>query len=59
MTDDDLLKAGSNEIELVDFRILKKTKDGVYEGIYGVNVSKVKGNLNFFLILWIGSAKKR
>lgn len=42
MTDDDLLKAGSNEIELVDFRILKKTKDGIYEGIYGVNVSKVK-----------------
>ena len=29
MTDDDLLKAGSNEIELVDFRILKKTKDGI------------------------------
>jgi ATP synthase gamma chain len=38
----DMLKTGSNEMELVDFRILKKTGDKVYEGIYGVNVAKVR-----------------
>ena len=36
------LKVGSNEMELVDFRILKKENDSVYEGIYGINVSKVR-----------------
>jgi two-component system chemotaxis response regulator CheV len=36
------LKVGSNEMELVDFRIFKQEKDKVYEGIYGVNVSKVR-----------------
>jgi two-component system chemotaxis response regulator CheV len=36
------LKVGSNEMELVDFRILKQEDSGVYEGIYGVNVSKVR-----------------
>lgn len=35
-------KVGSNEIELVDFRIFKQSADKVYEGIYGVNVSKVR-----------------
>ena len=39
---DDGLKVGSNEMELVDFRIFKKDGDSVYEGIYGVNVSKVR-----------------
>ena len=40
---DNSLKVGSNEMELVDFRILKEDSDGsVYEGIYGVNVSKVR-----------------
>jgi len=39
---DDSLKVGSNEMELVDFRILKKEDGEVYEGIYGVNVSKVR-----------------
>ena len=42
MFDDNVLKVGSNEMELVDFRILKQGEDGVYEGIYGVNVSKVR-----------------
>lgn len=42
MFDDNVLKAGSNEMELVDFRILKQQEDKVYEGIYGVNVSKVR-----------------
>ncbi|MEA3370871.1 MAG: chemotaxis protein [Campylobacterota bacterium] len=40
--DDNSLKVGSNEMELVDFRILKEDENGVYEGIYGINVSKVR-----------------
>ena len=40
--DNDSLKIGSNEMELVDFRILKQEYDNVYEGIYGINVSKVR-----------------
>lgn len=40
---DNSLKVGSNEMELVDFRILKLEADGSsYEGIYGINVSKVR-----------------
>jgi len=40
---DDSLKVGSNEMELVDFRILKQEENGeTYEGIYGINVSKVR-----------------
>lgn len=39
---DDSLKVGSNEMELVDFRILKEENGEVYEGIYGINVSKVR-----------------
>jgi len=42
MTEDSTLKVGSNEMELVDFRLLRVTEDGVYEGIYGVNVAKVR-----------------
>jgi len=40
--DDSSLKVGSNEMELVDFRIFKQENDEVYEGIYGINVSKVR-----------------
>ncbi|MEA1982858.1 MAG: chemotaxis protein [Campylobacterota bacterium] len=42
MMDDNSLKVGSNEMELVDFRILKQEDGEVYEGIYGINVSKVR-----------------
>ncbi|MCF6330642.1 MAG: chemotaxis protein [Sulfurimonas sp.] len=42
MTNENSLKVGSNEMELVDFRILKEEESGVYEGIYGINVSKVR-----------------
>lgn len=42
MTIDSSLKVGSNEMELVDFRIFKEDGGEVYEGIYGVNVSKVR-----------------
>jgi two-component system chemotaxis response regulator CheV len=41
------LKVGSNEMELVDFRILKQEEDQVYEGIYGINVSKVREIINY------------
>ena len=40
--DENSLKVGSNEMELVDFRIFKQEEDGIYEGIYGINVSKVR-----------------
>ncbi|MDR2639593.1 MAG: chemotaxis protein CheV [Helicobacteraceae bacterium] len=36
------LKTGANEMELVDFRIYKQIGERVYEGIYGVNVAKVR-----------------
>lgn len=42
MFDENIPKTGSNEMELVDFRIFKQGQDKVYEGIYGVNVSKVR-----------------
>lgn len=42
MKNDNILKVGTNEMELVDFRILKQDGDQVYEGIYGVNVAKVR-----------------
>ncbi len=42
MGQDDVLKVGTNEMELVDFRIQKIEGDSIYEGIYGVNVSKVR-----------------
>lgn len=38
----DILKVGSNEMELVDFRIFKREDGEVYEGIYGINVAKVR-----------------
>ncbi len=38
----DVLKVGTNEMELVDFRIFKRDGDEVYEGIYGINVAKVR-----------------
>jgi len=38
----DILQVGTNELELVDFRLLKEENGKVYEGIYGINVSKVR-----------------
>ncbi|ACM92186.1 chemotaxis protein ec 2.7.3 [Nautilia profundicola AmH] len=41
--DDKTLKVGSNELELVDFRLYKKEPNGgIYEGVYGINVAKVR-----------------
>ena len=42
MNDSNTLKVGNNEMELVDFRIQKIEDGNIYEGIYGVNVSKVR-----------------
>ena len=42
MTNENSLKVGSNEMELVDFRILKQDGSEIYEGVYGINVSKVR-----------------
>lgn len=42
MNDENVLKVGTNEMELVDFRIFKYEGDEIYEGIYGVNVAKVR-----------------
>lgn len=42
MKNDNILKVGNNEMELVDFRILKEDEGQIYEGIYGVNVAKVR-----------------
>jgi two-component system chemotaxis response regulator CheV len=42
-TQQEPLKVESNLIELVDFRLFERRDDGsVYEGIYGLNVSKVR-----------------
>jgi two-component system chemotaxis response regulator CheV len=39
----DVLQVSSNEMELIDFRIYKKMPNGkIYEGIYGINVAKVR-----------------
>jgi len=40
--ENNILKVGTNEMELVDFRIIKEEDGQIYEGIYGVNVSKVR-----------------
>ena len=43
----EILKVGSNEMELVDFRIFKRENGEVYEGIYGINVAKVREIIRF------------
>ena len=45
MLDEKIVKTGSNEMELVDFRIFRQGEDKVYEGVYGVNVSKVRESI--------------
>lgn len=44
MTNDknNVLRKASNEMELVDFRLYEDRGDEVYEGVYGINVAKVK-----------------
>ncbi len=38
----DILETGSNELEIVDFRIYEDREGGIYEWIFGVNVAKVR-----------------
>ncbi|WP_025209498.1 chemotaxis protein [Hippea sp. KM1] len=39
----DILQVGTNQMELVDFRMYELKEDGkIYEGIYGINIAKVK-----------------
>ncbi len=39
----DILQVGTNQMELVDFRMFELKEDGrIYEGIYGINIAKVK-----------------
>ncbi len=39
----DILQVGTNQMELVDFRMYEEKEDGtIYEGIYGINIAKVK-----------------
>ncbi|WP_394955165.1 chemotaxis protein CheW [uncultured Helicobacter sp.] len=42
-----LLNLATNEMELVDFRIYEMQGDESYEGVYGINVSKVDGVVEF------------
>jgi two-component system chemotaxis response regulator CheV len=43
----EILKVGSNEMELVDFRIFKRENGEIYEGICGINVAKVREIIRF------------
>ena len=45
--EDKILKIDSNQMELVDFRIFSEQNDEIYEGIYGINVSKVREIIKF------------
>ncbi len=39
----DILQVGTNQMELVDFRMYELRENGeIYEGIYGINIAKVK-----------------
>ncbi|MGI0406881.1 chemotaxis protein CheW [Helicobacter himalayensis] len=42
----DLSKIATNEMQLVDFRIFE-IREEIYEGIYGINVAKVEGIVEF------------
>jgi two-component system chemotaxis response regulator CheV len=54
MADDRTLKVGSNELELIDFRLFKKEPDGsIYEGIYGINVAKVIEIINMLYFIFL------
>ena len=58
MSEKNILKVGSNEMELVDFRIYKEEKGQVYEGIYGVNVAKVREIIKLPSLTKLPSAPK-
>lgn len=43
----DIMRIASNEMELVDFRIYEDKDGEIYEGVYGINVAKVNGIVEF------------
>ncbi len=51
----DVMRTGTNQIELVDFRMYEERKDGIYEGIYGINIAKVKEIIRYPKIVKVPS----
>ncbi len=52
----DILQVGTNQMELVDFRMYEQKEDGsIYEGIYGINIAKVKEIIKYPNIIKIPS----
>lgn len=43
----DIMRIASNEMELVDFRIYEEKDGELYEGVYGINVSKVSSVVSY------------
>ncbi|WP_334090908.1 chemotaxis protein [Helicobacter typhlonius] len=43
----DVMRIASNEMELVDFRIYEDKDGETYEGVYGINVAKVNGIVDY------------
>ncbi len=52
----DILQVGTNQMELVDFRMYEQKPDGsIYEGIYGINIAKVKEIIKYPNVIKIPS----
>ncbi len=52
----DILQVGTNQMELVDFRMYEHKPDGtIYEGIYGINIAKVKEIIKYPNVIKIPS----
>ncbi len=52
----DILQVGTNQMELVDFRMFEEREDGsIYEGIYGINIAKVKEIIKYPTVIKIPS----
>lgn len=43
----DVMRIASNEMELVDFRLYEDKDGQTYEGVYGINVAKVSGIVDY------------
>lgn len=52
----DILQVGTNQMELVDFRMYEQKENGnLYEGIYGINIAKVKEIIKYPNVIKIPS----
>ncbi len=52
----DILQVGTNQMELVDFRMYEQKENGsIYEGIYGINIAKVKEIIKYPNVIRIPS----